>query len=162
AFWHKPDGIIMPRPYYATESIYVDRKTDRAMVLRSMWPNNNWPIKGRGHSITSTKPATVEELDRAMDLLEPYIESDRLDVGLGGTCQIPKFLEVGYGLDPSAIRGGRVYAAKIGLGIDRAVGHYENKLGQLYAKAVLSKTVEYQRFVASEREGKLIKFMIGD
>lgn len=154
--WAVSEGSFMPRPHHVTEGIYVDRKSGLAMIQKTMWP-----IVGYGASRSSTKPATADELDSTLSALAPYIEQDKLAACSESVSQMPRFLEIGYGLDPSAIRGRRAFFSKVGLGLDGTTGDYTNDIGE-YPEAVRMKTIEFRHNAAAERPGQHILFTIGD
>jgi hypothetical protein len=126
------------------------------MVLRSMWPS-------RGHAgrRSAAKPASASELSVASALLDGYVQLDANSGGAETARREPIYLEVGYGLDPMALRGQRAFNSKKYIGIDSATGNYENPLGA-YPDAVRQASAQFADSVASERAGQHILFAASD
>ncbi|HTB48572.1 MAG TPA: methyltransferase domain-containing protein [Verrucomicrobiae bacterium] len=74
------------------------------------------------------------------------------------------YLEVGYGTDPSALRGNRSFTeSKLYLGVDAAEGNYYSAVnGQEYGPAVRDAIRGFQDYVRAERPQEDIRFVIGD
>jgi hypothetical protein len=154
-FWAVLDSARILLPYRASEGIFVDRDSGLAMVQRAVHPI----VGGQNHGAhIAYKPATTQELVAATAVLLPYVEQARQNQDIAN---LPRYLEVGYGLDPAAIRGRRDFSTKISVGVDRAVGNYSNPVGP-YADAVVARSKQYAEYVAAKKAEEHILFMLGD
>lgn len=150
---YKPDTAMWPRRFAFREGMYLGREAGVPMIRRT--------LSHRRYSqgdVIASKPATSGEVSAVSLMLADLVKSDHarvLDVNS------PVYLEVGHGLDPSGILGRRNFTTKTYIGIDRAVGDYENSLGE-YAAAVLQLAAGFEHTKQSQQIKDNIYLIIGD
>lgn len=139
------------RPYAVNEAMIVDGE-GVPYIRRAVRP-----LIGKGAVKSWLKPATECEVESVSAQLSLFLARDY-------TTQkgnLPVFLEVGYGLDPMAIRGNRRFTTKQCIEVDKAVGAYENAYGD-YAEAVRTRSQRFAQYAASEMTGQYLTFILGD
>ena len=143
--------------YKYSEMIYVDRETGMPIVQKTLYPHRRSSMPG----MSASRPASDNDVNGMIQLLQPYIENDRATAFAETNLKKPLYVEIGYGLDPAALRGNRQFTTIAYLGIDQAVGDYENPHGA-YVEAVRASSIRFNKKVASERPDENIQFSIGD
>ncbi|HSX44309.1 MAG TPA: class I SAM-dependent methyltransferase [Candidatus Saccharimonadales bacterium] len=141
----------LPRLYTVWEGLYIDRDTGLAMIMRG--------ISTSHRHYSASKPATADEVDEVFSRLTQIAQHDA-DNGETKP-HLPIYLEVGYGLDPGGVLTKRTFKDKMYIGIDRAVGDYENPVAT-YPDAVRSESLRFVDYIEKEKSGQNIYFMLGD
>jgi len=77
-----------------------------------------------------------------------------------GQTELPVFVEIGYGLDPSVVLGNRTFRNKQYIGVETAVGQYGNT--DSYPDAVRRKTARLRGEIGLIRPGEHIDFRLTD
>jgi SAM-dependent methyltransferase len=143
-----------PHRYTVTEGLFIDRDSGMPMIARVMWSESR-----RGYHYAASKPATAHEVRKVTNILQ------RLSGHESGEneaeAQLPIHLEIGYGLDPGAILTKRSFKNKMYVGVDRAVGDYQNSIGT-YPEAVRMQSKWFANLTKAEKAGQQIHFMLGD
>jgi hypothetical protein len=135
------------------EELYVSQFSGRAIIRRWDWStmNSNWHRDAE-------KPANALEIARTSKLLEKLDAADHANCSQAP--KLPTFLEIGYGLDPAAVRGRRLFRNRAYLGVDRAIGAYE--VGQsTYPDAVRGNAARFTESTDRNRNGAHIYFTLG-
>lgn len=153
--WMKPYGGVVPRPYAVAEGIFFDAQRSPRIrrVLR--------PLIHREAYRMSSKLASATDVEGFTALLDPVTDNSLEPLSRRQPTSLPIHLEVGYGLDPTALLGKASYLSKIGVQLDRAVGTYENSIGD-YPDAVRLQTQHFAEQALKEKPGENILFVIGD
>lgn len=155
--WLKPEGFRVPRPFHIQEGLFIDRQTGHPMIKKSIWTDGR-----NNHGKTATKPATSDEVKQALSLIQT-LSNHQLNDGHDNqekSTKQPVYLEIGYGLDPMAILSRRKFHDRMYVGIDKAIGDYENLIAE-YPDAVKIQTQSFLRETSARKQGEHIFFIMG-
>jgi hypothetical protein len=153
--WQSRSRVLLPRPgvQQETEGIYVDADTGLAVVTREVYVT---PTLGAYSDVSShaTKPASQGEVVAAVNILAACMAQESV------TGPLPVHVEVGYGTDPTAVRGIRTFRDRLYVGIDSAIGKY-GSFRESYPNAVRTEATQFTRAAQVERPDEHIVFVIG-
>jgi len=153
-YWAKPEGAVVPRRYKTAENMFISRHTGTPMVTKAVWRTS-----GTNKALVATKPASASEIANTHNAIRRMAAAEKVTAAL--RAHLPLYVEIGFGLDPMALRGARTYQRKNCVEIDNATGSYVNRFGN-YADAVESQAVLFAQGAARERAGQHISFLLGD
>jgi len=148
-------GVLCCVPVH-TEGLYIPHAPQgealTPLVRRTIWR--------RTGPIYADRPASAHDVRIVSELLTQFVHADSMGAQEEAPTY-PIYAEIGFGIDPAAFRGRRSYHKKSYLGIDQAVGEYENSLGS-YPDAVRMLAKKFSEDAKNKRSDEHISFMLGD
>jgi hypothetical protein len=143
-----PAGSLRPGKYAVSEDLEIT-DSGEAKISRQIAAINPF----RSTRIHASKPANATEVAAALDLVN----------GLKGESagSLPVYVEIGYGVDPSALLGSRTFINKAHFAFDPARGDYTTSHTS-YPEAVRAESVAFAQRVNAERPGQHIVFAFGE